>query len=457
MNIQAEYTNPLNAIVNIAIQPEDYKGKVDKELRTYAKRVNVPGFRPGTAPLGMVKRMAGKAIALDTVMQVATDGLFEYIKENSLDILGRPLQTLAFKEDEVTADCNTSINVAFEIGLAPSFELNTDLNPPLVRYSVEVDDATLDAEIEEWRNRHGSSVPADEVIENDWLFGSLALANEAGEVIEGEGAFERMVALSGVRIKKPAFFQPYYGFKVDDKAEMDIFSAFDSEEEMLASNLMNQEAIDAFRGQKTIFTLKRISRTQPAELNGEFFEKVLGEKVETEEEFREKLRVNVTGAYNNESKKVFDFQLRNALLKANSFEMPDDFLKRWLLFEEQQKNEADRKLTDENIEDAYKDYRNSFCWEMIEGKIKKDNPEVLPSRQEIDDAIRLNIQSVIAQTGQYMDEEMVFSNIKKDKEYMERQYSNVLNQKVLNELERIVPFQNDTMLAADFRTKKWDE
>lgn len=462
MNIQVDYQNTQTAIITIAVEPADYKPTVERELKKYASKANVPGFRPGKTPMGMIKRIVGTGLVWDTVSKIINESLFEYLEDNNLDILGRPLQSGIFDEKQLDLDCKDTVKMAFEIGIAPTVEVNLMPQTPIPHYHVEADEAVIEEEILHWRERFGESEQAEEVAERDWLFGDLVEVDLNDEVVEG--GFKKLLPLNPGRLNNDAFFLPFIGKKVGDNVIVNIFDINADVAQLKMDLRLNNEDEEALTGKRTAYQLKRISRTKLADLTPEFYKKVFtDQEIETEEDFRTKIKENIEGAFNNESNNFFYTKTRAELLKNNAFEMPDDFLKRWLISESEMevakdKNSKKERITAENIEDVYARYSENFRWEMIEKNLQKKHPEILPTNDEVEEGIRFGIRSAIAQSGELagMDEEDLYQNVMKDKEYTMRQYDAIHQQKLRMFLETNVPHTHGHISATEFRKLEWE-
>ncbi|MBX7242105.1 MAG: hypothetical protein K1X92_10185 [Bacteroidia bacterium] len=445
MSIVADYKNELNLVLTVNVGPESYKPIVDKELKKYAKVANIPGFRKGSAPMGLIKKMAGKSLVLEAITDAVSDELTNYIRENNLNVLGNPMAINPISEDSVDMDCKNEISIDFEIGLSPDFELNVTPSEPLMHYHVEADDEFLNKEIESLKDRYGLSTECEEVTEGDWIFGSLREVNEAGEFVE-EGA-QKVISLNPSRIEKPELFQPFYGVKKDESVDFDIFTVDEDEKELERIFFFKDNELDKLRGKKTKLLIKRITRVVPAEMNAEFFKKVLGEHsaVETEEDFREELRNQYNQLLANDEKGRFTAKVRETLIAINNISLPDEFLKKWMLND---KNNKD--LTPENIDEVYNENRPHFQWEIIRGKVESLYPDVIPTKEDLDESIRNAIRSFLATQDVGQNEDTIFKNLTQDKEFVEKQYKGMLESNYQNLFESLVPHQHGHIQATDY-------
>ncbi len=285
------------------ISPEDFTEQVNKVIKDYQKKANIPGFRPGHIPSGLIRKMYGKSVLAEEVNKLISDSLNNYIKEQNLDLLGNPIPNLE-KNSAVDFEVQTSFEFFFDIGFAPEFKIPLGPETEVEDFEILVDDVMIDKYITETRNRFGTPVKPE--------------ASEAAEVIE----------------EKPG----------ENAEQADAVA-----EAVKPEGTMAPEVI-------------------PAEMTADFYEKVYpGDKIETEEQFRERIRKDASASFVQETDKIFFNKAVDLLVKNTNFELPDDFLKRWLL----EYNEG--KFTGEQIEKDYPSFRESMKWQLIENRIIREN------------------------------------------------------------------------------------
>jgi len=181
MNVTQENVDALNAIVRIQFTPADYQPKIDAQLRDYSKKVQMPGFRPGKVPAGMVKKMYGKSILVDELNKLTSDTLFNYLRDNQLDVLGNPLPQ-AENDSAIDLDNPGEINLSFELGLAPKFELDITSNHRFNIYKVKLDASYIDDIIQDYRKRLGDKVDSESSEDGDQITGLFEELNADGTV-----------------------------------------------------------------------------------------------------------------------------------------------------------------------------------------------------------------------------------------------------------------------------------
>lgn len=298
MNISRENTGDLTATVKIEITPADYQETVDNQITDYKRKANIPGFRPGHVPTGLIKKMYGKALLADEVNRLVTKALMDFIKDENLNILGNPIPSEA-KNSVVDFDNQDTFEFYFDLGFSPDFTISHDLESTVTRYSIAVSDEMVEKYILDTRKRYGKPIVND---------------NEDVTIEEA-----------------------------DKKSEPE---------------------------------------TEPVEMNPEFFNMVYpGMNLQTEEAFTEQVRKDARLSFDGETDKILFNDITDALVQNTRMELPDAFLKRWLV----ESNED--KFTMEQIEAEYPKFVDSMKWQLIENKIIKEN-EIKVTDEDIKNYIR---------------------------------------------------------------------
>jgi len=395
MNITRENTGDLTATIHMEIVPEDYQEAVTKALKDYQRKANIPGFRPGKVPYGMVKKMYGKAVMADEVNKLLSENLSSYMQNEKLDILGNPLpnkektKQVQFEEDE-------TFEFFFDIGLAP--EITEDIGPDIEveNYSIKIDDKMVDGYIDDTRKRNGKPVHPEVAGEEDMISGNITEIGADGNPIEGGQQKEVNFFLDKITDKKVKE-------KLMSQKKDEIFVFKPIEFFGTAEEAVQQLKLPAATFENPDLTLslkvKEITHMEPAELNVELFVKVYpGENIETEEDFRERVKKDATTSFNGETDKLLFQDVTKKLTENKAIHLPDEFLKRWLL------ENDENKLTKEEIEKQYTGFATSMKWQLIENKLIKDhNIEV--TDEEIRGYIRSNLLRQVSQ--EFADPEMM--------------------------------------------------
>lgn len=295
MKITKESTGALTALLKIEIGQADYAATVEKQIADYKRKANIPGFRPGHIPTGLIKKMYGRAILADEVNKLISDSLVNYIRDEKIDILGNPLPNME-KNAEIDFENQEEFEFYFDLGLTPEFTIPMNEDIGVEQHVIAVDDTMVDKYIEDTRKRFGKPVLVDS---------------------DAETAAEEVV------------------------------SADESEEKPAGA---------------------KEPEVEPAEMNAEFFNMVYpGLDLQTEEDFREQVRKDAAMSFAAETDKLLFNDITEALVKHTELPLPDEFLKRWLL----DNNEG--KYTPEEIEKNYESFAESMKWQLIENKLIKEN------------------------------------------------------------------------------------
>ena len=364
MNITQDKIDNLNSVLTVKINPEDYKERVDKAIKTQAKKANLPGFRPGMVPPAHIKKMYGKNILVDEINNILNDTLNNYITENKLEILGQPLPKLDDSK-EFNWDFADEFEFIYELGLAPEFDLEFSSKDKLTYYTVKIDEDTLASRITNLRKSYGKMSNPDVSADDDVLYADLKQLAADGSVFE-EGisatASVRLDQIEDAKIKKSLI-----GLKKEDVVTLDIQKAFDSNASIISKVLNISEEDAQELKSKFQLTVKNINRLEEGDLNQEFYDKIFGQDVvKTEEEFKEKIREELESMMvQNADQKLQADMLKFGLEKVK-LDLPDEFLKRWL-------KATNEKLSDEELTEGYEDFARNLRWTLIENKIIKDN------------------------------------------------------------------------------------
>ena len=330
MNVTFKKLDDLNAIISIEVKNEDYQDNLNKQFKDYRKKAKIPGFRPGTVPLGMVKQMIGKSVLFEEVNRLTSKQLYEYLQENKIDILGQPM-TSDTQESETDFENYGDFTFHFDLGLAPVFDLQISPKDKLTRYEIELDGKEVETEIKNLRRQNGKLENIDKSeTENDSIVLLMTETNSKGEHKDG-GVFEQEVTVLPEVVKRKKVRKQLLDVSVNDEIKLNVFDLFNDNEMVISHSLgIEKEAVGSlsknFKGK-----VKEIKRVTPAELNQEFYDLVMGPgTVTNEEEFNKKIEENLGSYYVAESEKQLEAEINKVLEKNHKLTLPDDFLKRWL-------------------------------------------------------------------------------------------------------------------------------
>ncbi|OWK69170.1 trigger factor [Pedobacter sp. AJM] len=363
MNITQEKTGNLNAVVKIKIAPADYSTKVEKAIKDQAKKAQLPGFRKGMVPPAHIKKMYGKSILVEEVNSLLNDTLSNYIAEQKLEILGQPLPQLE-NEREFKWDNTDEFEFDYELGLAPAFDVNVSSKDKYTEYVIKANEKTLEERVKNIRRSYGKMTNPEVSAEGDVLYAELVQLGADGAVIEGGIANSATLRLD--LIKDEAILKTLVGLKKDDVVVINLTKALDDQAAVAkALNISEEDAADL----KSDFqlTVKNVNRLEESDLNQEFYNKIFPDGAVTDEAaFRAKIAEEVEGMFKQDAERKLSNDIYEDLLKKHTFELPDEFLRRWL-------KATNEKLTDEELAEGYDDFAKNLKWTLIENKIIKDN------------------------------------------------------------------------------------
>ena len=362
MQITQENTGGLNALIRIEFSPEDYQPRIDAQLREYSKKVSMPGFRPGKVPAGMVKKMYGKSILVDELNKLTSDSLTGYIRDSNLDILGNPLPADE-NDNSLNLDNPGTIKLAFEVGLAPQFDLNISSGISFPYYSPVIDDTFVTKEVENYQERLGDYSDVIVSEDGDMVHGIFTELDSDGNV--KEGGISKHTDIHDIDLKE-GNSKAFAGLKSGESITLNIKETFGNTKviaAILGISESDVEGLDsAFR-----FEVENIKRKVKAELNQDFFDKLFGKDVIfNEDELRMRIARDASERFAKDSEARFFNEVVENLVSQSSFELPDEFLKRWL------KSNNDGKVNPGDIEENYTNYARGIRWQLIENKIIRD-------------------------------------------------------------------------------------
>ena len=389
MNITKTDIDALNAILNVKIEKADYEEKVEKAMKDLRKKASIKGFRPGMVPAGLVKKMYGKNVLIDEVNKVLSDSLWNYVVENKVNILGEPLAT-DNNLDKIDLDSEPTFEFSFEIGLSPNIDIKIDKKVKLPQYSLSVDQESIDNFKTYYTRNYGSYQPTDQSEEKSMLKGRMVQINDDGKEMEGGIVNDDSKMLVSV-IKDEEIKKQFIGLSVNQYVSFDIKKAFPNDDEI--AGLLNQKKQDlVLTSNNFSFTVKEVSSFVDAEINQELWDKIYGKDVVTsEEQFLEKITTEIAESYKAESEYKLKADIRTQLMAQATFELPNDFLKKWL------KKTSEKELTDEVLEKEYPAFQEDIKWQLVKEKFIKEN-DLRITEEEVNELAK---QVAMAQFRQY--------------------------------------------------------
>ncbi len=416
MNITKEQIDELNAIVKVAITKDDYQDKVEKILKDYRKQANIPGFRKGQVPLGLIKKQYGKAVLVDEVNKLLQDNLNKYLTEEKLDVLGNPLPK---QQDNFDWD-KEELDFEFELGLAPSFDVPLKTGKPITRYKIVADKKMVDEQIERIQKQYGKLVSKKEVGKVDETSGLFK--NEAEEI---ENRF--VIELDKLKSKKAV--DSLVGKKVGDVVTLKTKGLF-KEDHLLTHAL----GISSEKGEKlnidVDFEIQEINEREPAKLDQELFDKLFGkDEIKSEKELKDKIKEDSEKQFEQQSDQKLLNDITEYFIENTKFNLPVGFLTKWI------KITGENPLTEDQASEEFEKSEKGLRYQLIEGKIIREN-KLQVQFEELKEFAKGFIKSQMAQYGQLNPEETeldaIAARVMGNQDEVKRLSEQLMSQKLLN-------------------------
>ena len=415
MNITKKDIDKLNAVLTVEVSKEDYASKVEKVLADYRKNANIPGFRKGQVPMGMVKKQYGKAVLVEEVNKLLQDALHKFLNEEKLDVLGNPLPK---NESEINWDAD-DYSFEFELGLAPKFDVDIK-GKEVVQYKIIADDEMLNNQVKTIRKQYGKLISKKEVEKGDEITGTFTST---------EKEIEKKTTLSTEEIAGKKQLDSLIGAKVGDTVTLKtkgMFADDHDNQKYLGVSHDDAHGLDI----EVSFKIEEVNKREMAELNQELFDKLFGEAVVTSEaELKAKIKEDAEGQFAQQSDQKLLNDVVESLIENTKFDLPKEFLQRWIAMT------GEKRLSEEDAKAEYERSEKGLRYQLIEGKLRADN-NLQVTFEELKDHSKNMIKAQMAQFGQTdpKEEELesIAARILSNKEEVERLSEQLNTAKLLN-------------------------
>ena len=389
MKITFDCPDKINGVLTMTIEPADYQEKVEKTLKDYRKKAQVPGFRPGQVPMGLVKRQYGTAIKVDEVNRLMGEKLYEYVRENKIQMLGEPLPS--DKQQPQDFEKDGDMTFVFDIAVAPEFTVALSGKDKIAYYTITVDDKLIDQQVQMYASQGGEFVKAEVFSGNDTITGDLRQLDEKGSTLEG-GITTESGMIMPAYIKEDKQKKLFDGCKPGDIITFNPKKAYPDNDAEVAALLKVKKEDIADMNSDFSFQVTEIRHFEPAEVNQALFDRVFGEgTVKDEKAFREKIAEQLKAQFVGSSDYKFMLDVRAHLeKKVGKLEFPETLLKRVML---QNNKDKGADYVEQNFEGSIKE----LAWHLIK--------EQIVTAQEIkvedEDVKRVAREAIRAQFAQY--------------------------------------------------------
>lgn len=362
MNISFEAPDKINGQMTLVVEKEDYQTEVEKTLKDYRKRANVPGFRPGQTPMGLIKRQYGTAVKVDVVNKMLGEKLYEYVRENKIQMLGEPLNS--DKQKDLDFEGDGPLEFVFDIAVAPEFQANLTGKDKIDYYNITIDDKLIDQQVEMYQQRGGSyeKVEQYDAEQRDMLYGDLRELDDNGNAKEGGIAVDAAMLMPQY-IKDDDQKKLFEGAKTGDVITWNPRKAFpDNDAEVSSLLKIQKEEVAEHPGDFT-YQITEISRYTKAPVDQKLFSQVFGDEVKDEQTFRQKIADQIRAQFQQDSDYKFLLDVRKHMeKKVGKLEFPEALLKRVMLNNNKDKGE---EFVEKNFEASIKELE----WHLIKEKL----------------------------------------------------------------------------------------
>lgn len=435
MKITKEDIDALNSVVKIDITTEDYKDKVDSQLKDYRKKANIPGFRKGHVPMSLVKKQYGKSVMIDEVNKLLQESLNKFLVEEKLDVLGNPLPKM---QEDFSWD-GDDFSFEFELGLAPEFEVNLNPKKAITSYKIVADKKMIDNQVANIREQYGKLITQAEIDEDSNVTGIFR--NEEREI-------EKKSTFKMEKIKGKANVKKLKGLKVGDSVELKSKGLFTDDH--LLMNILgigHDEAHDL--DIPLSLAIEEVSKTELADLNQEIYDKIFGaDMVKSEEEFRKKLKEDAEKQFASQA----DQQLLNAvtesLIENTKFDLPAEFLKKWLAVS------GEKPMTPEQAGEEYERSEKGLRYQLIESKLMQNHKELQYNFEDLKEYTKGFVKAQMAQFGdnQIGDKELddIVMRVMSNQDEVKRLSDQLRTEKLLNFFKENMKLKSKEVTYEDF-------
>lgn len=445
MKVSFENQDKVNGLMTIIVEESDYKEKVEKSLKDYRKQANIPGFRKGMAPMGLIKKQYGEYLKLDTINKVVGEELYKYIKDNKINMLGEPLPSA--KQEAQDLEREPPYTFYFDIAVAPELKVELTSKDKLPYYDIKVDDATVDKQVDIFASRTGQYVKAEEYQKNDMLKGDLRELDEKGNTKEGGITLEAAVMM-------PEFIKVEDQRKLFDNAKLGDVIVFnprkaypDNDSEIAALLKIKREEVAQHEGDFS-YQITEISRFEKAEVNQALFDQIYGEgEVKSLEEFRTKIAEGIKEQTVTDCDYKFLLDVRSYLEgKVGKLTFPDEILKRVMLLNNKERGE-------EFVEKNYEASIQQLTWHLIKEQLVEAN-KVKIEDKDVREAAKETARIQFAQYGMIQVPEEYVDNyvteMFKKKENVDAFVDRAIDLKLIEALKKVVTLETKEVTLDEF-------
>lgn len=416
MNITRENIDALNAVVKVDIAKDDYSDKVEKILTDYRKTANIPGFRKGFVPMGMVKKQYGKAVLVDEVNKLLQEALNKYLTEEKLDVLGQPLPRM---QDDINWESD-DFSFEFELGLAPEFAVELQSKKAITHYTITAGDKMIDEQVERVQKQYGKIIAQKTIEKDSEITGAFTNADEE---------IENTVTLTLDKFKGKATEKKFIGAKVGDVISLKTKGLYDDEHELEQALKIDHSRVHGL--DITVdFTITEVNKRELADLDQDLFDKLFGkDSVKSLSELKAKIKEDAEKQFVQQSDQKLLNDVTEYLVDNTKFDLPSTFLQKWM------QTAGETQIDELQAREEYEKSEKSLRYQLIEGKLMEAH-DIKLDFEDVKASAKGMIKMQMAQFGQLNPSEKelddIASRVLSNKEEVKRLSEQVVSQKLLN-------------------------
>jgi len=424
MKLTQSKAKDLMATITVEVKAADYSERVEKVLKDYRKTAEVPGFRKGKTPMGIINKKYRTSVIVEEVNKMLQDELYKHITAEKVRVLGSPMP---IDEKPIDWENDEDFTFEYEVGLAPEFDVKITAKDKLNYYKIKADAKLVDGYCNDIAKRYGKMSNPEASVEGDLIFCTIEQLDVDGIVMDNGIKNDATVAMDYIADKK--IKKQFVGVKTDDLITVNVMKAFTNHSDLGAMLNVDHAAIHNLTSEEFQFTVKNVNRLDPAELNVELFDKVYGPgAIKDEKEFKAKVKSEAEAQFVGESDRMLKNDVVTYFVDKLKLAMPNEFLKRWLV------QTSEQPITMEMLETEYDMYAKSLQWQLIENKIL-ENHSIKVTQDDVLAHTKVLISAQMKQYGQLEGDDKqltdIATNILKNEEERKKVYDQIFDERTL--------------------------
>jgi len=424
MKLTQSKAKDLMATITVEVKAADYSERVEKVLKDYRKTAEVPGFRKGKTPMGIINKKYRTSVIVEEVNKMLQDELYKHITAEKVRVLGSPMP---IDEKPIDWENDEDFTFEYEVGLAPEFDVKITAKDKLNYYKIKADAKLVDGYCNDIAKRYGKMSNPEASVEGDLIFCTIEQLDVDGIVMDNGIKNDATVAMDYIADKK--IKKQFVGVKTDDLITVNVMKAFTNHSDLGAMLNVDHAAIHNLTSEEFQFTVKNVNRLEPAELNVELFDKVYGPgAIKDEKEFKAKVKSEAEAQFVGESDRMLKNDVVTYFVDNLKLAMPNEFLKRWLV------QTSEQPITMEMLETEYDMYAKSLQWQLIENKIL-ENHSIKVTQDDVLSHTKVLISAQMKQYGQPEGDDKqltdIATNILKNEEERKKIYDQIFDERTL--------------------------